>query len=252
MSNYQITTGGAIVEIKDDGSVRQLGHINAQGQLEGVTSTPTSRGKTDKGWIAFTWILGIVAIALGVICYVLYFNYNSELYRNSNLSSEVNSLSREVNSQRNTIDELNQKYNSLSREYDSFKAGIGSRFPLLINDVKIGNTYSGGNIETTFGGTIYSSQTMYLTPQISYTGMRTGSINLKVKLFRPNGYLSTGTSSPSGYSFSSDVYVTSGESRTTSLSGWGNSEKGHWKSGNYRIEIWYGSTCLANKTFTIY
>ena len=76
-----------------------------------------------------------------------------------------------------------------------------------------------------------------------------GSKTLKVKLYRPDGSLSTG--SYSTYSYSDDAYLYEGENSYT-LSGWGNENKGHWRSGTYRIEIWYNNSCLKSKTFTIY
>ena len=90
---------------------------------------------------------------------------------------------------------------------------------------------------------------MYLKPRISYTGLTSGTKTLKVKLYKPDGSLSEG--SYSSYSYSDDVYVYDGNYSFT-LSGWGNSSRGNWSKGTYRIEIWYENTCLKAKTFTIY
>lgn len=93
---------------------------------------------------------------------------------------------------------------------------------------------------------------MYLTPRITYTGINTGrSINLKIRWYRPNGTMSSGDSSPSGFSQQNSLYVYSG-SNTETLQGWGNKTKGYWGKGTYRIEIWYENVCLKAKTFTIY
>ena len=125
-------------------------------------------------------------------------------------------------------------------------------FPIIITDIKIGNVDYDSNVETDYGNTIYSRYTMYLKPQITYTGINPWqSINLKVKWYTPNGSLSRGDSSPSGFSQSEDLYVCSG-SNTTTLRGWGNRSKGHWSSGTYRIEIWYEDVCLRAENFTIY
>jgi hypothetical protein len=105
---------------------------------------------------------------------------------------------------------------------------------------------------TNFGNTIYSSGTMYLQPRIEYTGLTSGTKTLKVKWYNPDGTIRSGTTSPSGFSQSESMYVSRGDNNTYTLNGWGNSAKGNWRSGTYRIEIWYDNTCLKAKTFTIY
>lgn len=131
-------------------------------------------------------------------------------------------------------------------------AMLQKSFPIIITDIKIGNVDYDSNVETDYGNTIYSRYTMYLKPQITYTGINPWqSINLKVKWYTPNGSLSIGDSSSSGFSQSEDLYVCSG-SNTTTLRGWGNRSKGHWSSGTYRIEIWYEDVCLRAENFTIY
>ena len=92
---------------------------------------------------------------------------------------------------------------------------------------------------------------MFLKPKISYIGLISGTKELKVKWYTHSGYLSRGDSSPYEFSQSNDEYISKGNN-TLTLSGWGNEHKGHWRSGTYRIEIWYENTCLKSKTFTIY
>lgn len=145
-------------------------------------------------------------------------------------------------------DELSDKLSEQESKFYSIK----NTFPINITNIEIGNTYYDGSIETNYGSTIYSSYTMFLKPRITYTGINTGrSINLKIRWYRPNGTMSSGDSSPSGFSQQESLYVYSG-SNTETLQGWGNKTKGHWGKGTYRIEIWYGNVCLKAKTFTIY
>ena len=44
------------------------------------------------------------------------------------------------------------------------------------------------------------------------------------------------------------------KNKTTSctFSGWGGSDKGHWKSGTYRFEFFYRGKSIGSKWFTIY
>lgn len=170
---------------------------------------------------------------------------NSEIrLLNTNLTTYKDSL--KLSLERN--DELSDKLSEQESKFYSIK----NTFPINITNIEIGNTYYDGSIETNYGSTIYSSYTMYLKPRITYTGINTGSsINLKIKWYTPNGTMSTGDSSPSGFSQQESLYVYSG-SNTKTLRGWGNKTKGHWGKGTYRIEIWYENVCLKAKTFTIY
>lgn len=137
-------------------------------------------------------------------------------------------------------------------EKESLLSSIANNnIPLIITDIQIGNTYYNGNLETNYGSTIYSRNTMYLTPRIKYMGLVSGNKTLKVKWYNPSGTLSTGTSSTNGYSQSDSYYVSKGQN-TLTLRGWGNETKGHWGSGTYKIEIWYENKCLSSKSFTIY
>lgn len=188
------------------------------------------------------------------------------------LNGSLNDTKNELSSARSEISELNNKVSNLGEELDNTKTSlkitreerdeaqqklndlkdkVGSSMPIIITDIQIANTYNNGDIDTDYGNTIYSSNTMYLKPKISYTGIKTGNkIDLNIKFYTPSG-LSTGSNSPYGYSYSTSMYVYSGEN-TETLSGWGGSSRGHWSSGTYRFEIWYGSVCLKAKSFTIY
>lgn len=137
-------------------------------------------------------------------------------------------------------------------ESSDLKNKVSNTYPLIITDIEIANVTYDGDIITNYGNSIYESTTMYLQPRIKYTGLCSGTKTIKVKWYNPDGTIHRGTSSPPGFSQSQSMYVYSGDNNTYTLSGWGNSSKGHWRSGTYRIEIWYENTCLKSKTFTIY
>lgn len=173
----------------------------------------------------------------------------------SNGLNQIQKLTSDLQVEKNKYykknEELSDAKSSLRRAENSLSS-FKSSFPINITKIELANTSSGGTEETKYGNTIYSSRTMYIKPRITYTGINTGkSITLKVRFYTPSG-LSTGTKSPSGFSYQDDIYVYSGSDNTTTLSGWGGSSKGHWKRGTYRIEIWYEDVCLKAKTFTIY
>lgn len=243
--NYQISNDGTIFEIKEDGTISKIARIH-DGSISGISdSSSESQRGGGKGVLWFFMIVfAIAAIVFGVLYSQALDDYESASRRYNNASSELSSLRSELSSVKAERDKAKQDLSSLRER-------IGKTTPLVINEIQIANKYKGGTIETNYGSTIYSSNTMYLAPKITYTGYASGNKTLYVKIFRPSGAMSTGTSSPSGYSFSDTEYIYTGEN-TCELTSWGNETKGHWESGTYRIEIWYNNSCLKSKSFTIY
>lgn len=224
-----------------------------------------NRQKKQVGWVAL----------LSVIVFISFIGI---LLLNSNVlekESEISALNIELSHHKDSLSECisaiselrsdlqaerikyNKKENELAevraalRDAEDKNNSLKTTYPILITKIDIGNTYYDASVETDFGNTIYSRNTMYLTPRIEYVGINTNSsINLKVKWFYKN-ILSRGSNSPEGFSQQQTIAVYNG-TNTRILRGWGNREKGHWESGAYRIEIWYNDICLKAKTFTIY
>lgn len=119
-----------------------------------------------------------------------------------------------------------------------------------ISSIDIANVHYNGNIINGYGQRINSNKTEYLKPRLKITPHRTGSFKIDVKLYR-NGTLSTGESSPSGYTYSETVYI-SKNTHQIELTGWGSEMPGHWSSGNYRFEFYYGGKILGSKSFRVY
>ena len=181
---------------------------------------------------------------------------NTISIRNDSITSkdkQISNLQRDVYNLNVSLNNEREQRERIENEFSSFKSSFSSAIPILITDIEIANTYSDGSIETSYGNSIYSSNSMYLQPRITYTGVRNGeSITLYAKLYGTSGTLQTGNSSPSGYTFSNSMTISSGEGNTYELSGWGSSNKGNWSRGSYRYEIWYGNVCLKAKSFNIY
>ena len=125
-----------------------------------------------------------------------------------------------------------------------------NRLPEIYH-IEIGNCFEGGKMQTNYGQTIYSSETMYLTPRIRYKSYANRSYKFDVKWIEPDGSISRSSSSPAGYSQSKSYSLSYGEG-TRSLDGWGNETKGNWKAGKYAIEIWCNGTLLKRKEFRIH
>jgi len=224
MMNYQLSSDGTIFAIQGDGSIKQLAKIDENGNI-----TNRRKDSNAKWWTIV--ILLIVSTAIGFVLYISAYN-DVEYYKGQYQSKE------------NEISHIRTRLSNLKSE-------IASVSPFVIYKVEIGNSYKGGGLETDYGNTIYSSHTMYLKPKVYYKGFSTGNYELKIKWFRPNGSMSSGTSSPYGYS-QSDSHSLSEGSNSIALSGWGNETMGHWESGEYRLEIWYDGRCVFVKHFKIY
>lgn len=249
MNDYQISNDGTIFNIKEDGSISKLGKIE-NGRIVGISNpTPSSSSDSGKGALVFFLVAFIIAtIILGVLLGQSKSDYE---YAISNSSSRISTLETKINSLEGDLRTARSERDAAKRELSDFKDNVGRTIPFVISDIEIANTSYDGTIETGFGSTIYSSRSMYLTPRIKYVGFTSGSKTIYVKIYNSYGSLSTGSSSPSGYSYSTSLYISTGQN-TSQLSGWGSSTRGHWSSGSYRIEIWYNNSCLKSKTFTIY
>ncbi|MBO4738369.1 MAG: hypothetical protein J5606_02280 [Bacteroidales bacterium] len=139
---------------------------------------------------------------------------------------------------------------TLEKENNELKTYLGN-YPLLITDIEIANVDAKNNIQTDYGEKINHKYTMFLKPKLSYQSLvEYDDFSLDVKLFNPNGTLSTGKYSPSGLTYSEKCHISRG-CNTLYLSSWGYWNKGYWKRGTYRIEVWYGDICLKSKTFQI-
>ena len=245
MNDYQISNDGTIFNIKEDGSISKLGKIE-NGRIVSISNhTASSNSDSGKGALMFFLVVFIIATAvLGVLLGQSKRNYEYAVFNISTLETKINSLEGDLITARSEKDVA-------KRELSDFKDNVGRTIPFVISDIEIANTSYDGTIETGFGATIYSSRSMYLTPRIKYVGFTSGSKTIYVKIYNASGSLSTGRSSPSGYSYSTSFYFSTGQN-TFQLSGWGSSTRGHWSSGSYRIEIWYNNSCMKSKTFTIY
>lgn len=114
---------------------------------------------------------------------------------------------------------------------------------LSIYKVEFANVDDDNNIYSNYGDAIYSEVSMYIFPKIFYTCSESKDLELSVKFYDPDGNLCSSKSSPNGYTYS--TYISVKKSGEKVLTGWGNSSKGTWKSGNYRFEVWNKGCCLA-------
>lgn len=250
---YRISNDGTIFEIKDDGSIAKLAKIDDKGQINTLSGTVmTANGGSKGGYWFFIVLFAIAAIILGVLYADADDKYSRANRERNEYQNKYENVSSSTSSLRSEINSLKQERDNAKSELTNLKSKVSNTYPLIITDIEIANVTYNGDIQTNYGYSIYSSSTMYLKPRISYIGLTSGTKTFKVKWYNSDGTIRRGSSSPSGITFSDDVYICEGSNNSLTLSGWGNTSKGHWRSGTYRIEIWYNNSCLKSKTFTIY
>lgn len=217
---------------------------NRNAQLSGELAN-LKRAKKQTRWVA---ILAIAVIASLIGIYFLNDNLSGKNNTIEQLQTSLDERELALESTQDSLDSVTQQLEVTANKLDL----VGNEHPIVIENIEIGNIDDDGKTETDYGNTIYSSHTMYLTPKITYTGIKADkTLDIRVKWYRPDGSLSSGESSPAGFSFEESVHFYSWKT-TTTLTGWGNKNRGHWKSGEHRIEIWYKDVCLKAKSFTIY
>lgn len=200
------------------------------------------------------------AICLFLIIGIVEFFYLLNLQeKNNHMSDRLFYLDGQLTEQKginsttgSELSDLKKKNEELTSNYSELKSSFSKYMPIIITDVQLANVYNDGSIETDFGGSIYSSSSMFIKPKLTYEGIDVGAnIQLKVKFYTPSDQLSRGSGSPSDCSWTESFEVYSGSNKQ-SLQGWGGDAKGHWSSGTYRYEFWYNNVCLRAKTFTVY
>lgn len=126
------------------------------------------------------------------------------------------------------------------------------KYPIYVSNVEIANVEKDLTIINDFGSDIYSSDTKYLQPKITYYSVEERTIDIYTKWYCEDGSIVTGDNSPDGYSQRNELSISPGEC-TYELPGWGGENSGHWAAGKYRLEIWIDNdVCVKYYTFTIY
>lgn len=145
---------------------------------------------------------------------------------------------------------INPNDKSTKRAIDAAAAKKGY---MDISRISFANVQSGGEIITDYGGTLYKEEMRYLKPRVYYNGLASENKTLELyfKIFRPDGTLDIGNSSPSGYTRKETITVYPGSSNTFVTSGWGNKDGGSYSAGTYRFEVWFNGNKLYSTSFDI-
>ena len=135
----------------------------------------------------------------------------------------------------------NSVWNNYYRTSDSLKNAWNATLESPVH-VVIDKVYNAADLSNK----LYSTKITYL--DFTYTVLKTSKVGnlekLYIKIIDPNGNVSSGSSSPQGYTTVVDI--------NSSWTGWGNSTAGAvYKEGTYVIEFWYQNACVGRKEVKI-
>lgn len=192
-----------------------------------------------------------------------------EIFQNKHsidsLSSTIDTQEIVINNLRNDLFTVNNKLSYTSKQLTTTTSNledvkqklsncqnkIKSSAPLIIHDIQLANyTKNREKLISDYGQPIYSNKSRWIWFRINYNGIASGTKKLYYKIYDQYGNLKTFPTSPSGYSYSTEVNIYQ-NNNTTALFGWGADNSGSWSKGKYRIEIWHEDICLKSKSFTI-
>ena len=124
---------------------------------------------------------------------------------------------------------------------------------IKVTDIIFGNGDYDRNILTDYGKPLYSSEMRYLQPRVFYNGLSNEKKQVKLywKIIKPDGSISRGSTSPEGFTSSSDYTILAGANNTLDLLGWGNKDGGTYPAGLYKYELWCDGNLLFTKEFAI-
>ena len=169
----------------------------------------------------------------------------------NDLRTNLSSVNNKLSSTSNQLSTAKSSLNDTKQKLLNYQNKVGENFPLIINNIELANyTKDREKVISDYGKSIYSNKSRWIWFRINYDGMVSGTKKLYYRIYDQYGDLKTSSSSPSGYTYSSEQYIYQGNN-TTVLFGWGSNSSGSWRKGKYRIEIWYEDICLKSKSFTI-
>ena len=166
--------------------------------------------------------------------------------KTNNLDSRIAACNRKINerSSSSTQPSRRQSTPSTSSRTNSF----------AITSVSFRNEDIDDNVLNAYGERLYAADVHYLMPRIYYKSTYSSSQDwaFKYKIYKPDGTLMSGSTSPSGYTNSFEMTVNPGENYC-GIGGWGRSGGGAYdQTGQYRFEVWRNGSRIYQQNFTLY
>lgn len=166
--------------------------------------------------------------------------------KTNNLDSRIAACNRKINerSSSSTQPSRRQSTPSTTSRTHSF----------TITSVSFRNEDIDDNVLNAYGERLCAADVHYLMPRIYYKSTYSSSQDwaFKYKIYKPDGTLMSGSTSPSGYTNSFEMTVDPGENYC-GIGGWGRSGGGAYdQTGQYRFEVWRNGSRIYQQNFTLY
>jgi len=166
--------------------------------------------------------------------------------KTNNLDSRIAACNRKIKerSSSSTQPSRRQSTPSTTSRTNSFK----------ITSVSFRNEDIDDNVLNAYGERLCAADVHYLMPRIYYKSTYSSSQDwaFKYKIYKPDGTLMSGSTSPSGYTNSFEMTVDPGENYC-GIGGWGRSGGGAYdQTGQYRFEVWRNGSRIYQQNFTLY
>lgn len=125
--------------------------------------------------------------------------------------------------------------------------------PVNIQKAEFCNAVSGEIIDS-WGATLYASKMKYMYTRITYDNPSNTArdVEFYIKLYEPDGALMSGTSSPEGYTYSSNISIKAGNNNSIELGSWRNKEGNTFSTGKFLFEIWHKGKKLYKTAITLF
>lgn len=221
-------------------------------ELVEYTTPATKKGKGGKILVALLFMLLAASMAAA---YFLFQDSDSAKAGLKDANGQIASLQKEVNALKIQLDTTTTNLYrersaraKLQLDVDTLK----TLFPMHVTKLEVANADGSGTSVSAYGSDIAAASSMYLMPRITYMGLSVGKeLELMVRLYDHEGKLVTGANSPAGYSYSCKIGTIMPGENTVALSGWGGADRGHFRPGTYRYEVWYNDMCLKQCVFKL-
>lgn len=188
-------------------------------------------------------VLGVILAVCVIVLYAVFLNLNTTKSRLLTSETElaesrdaVDELSNNNSNLRESLSDEREAYVKLQDEYNRLKKLVN---PVIITKLELLNTDIDGDIINDDGETFYATRMEYLAPKIEYASFSDdSSVSLHFVL-----------KGPLEDEYDREINIQKGEGLSYTFAGRGFRI---WYTGEYTIEIWYNSACIASRKFSIY
>ena len=194
-----------------------------------------------------SWGRNIIIFLLGIVV-IGTIGYYSYAARNKQKDSLSKAKTIELETQISNLQEQKKAFQLRYENAESKLEEVAKEVPFIISSITFENSVEDGDYKKVFK----KDKVRSIAPILTIIKIANNwNDKIKIKYIEPDGTLSEGEKSPSGFSFDYDLTLKSSTNEIISLDSWGNEESATYSSGSYKVEIWWNNKMLGKETFKI-